>query len=629
MRRTRKLFMVSLACAGVVMALLLTAVLTTHLLANRDMVKVFIVTKTAQATGGTLAYKRLDVCFFPLPHFKARGIRLNRSDAFDVTAQALSVYPRILPLLRGQVSIRQLALVAPDVKILMGSGPMETSDSPKENGVVSLEEGVKTVIGSLFGALTAIDQGTDLQIKEGKLTLASTDAPDLRISGIDATVGNDDGDLSLNLRCRSELTGNLTASAKADIVAMQASGEISFTDINVRPLLFHAALSSGITTEDTRAMVKASFTIDGPETVSVRFELQFPSLTVMRKGLKLDLDSVAVSGSIDYADKSLSVSFDTLRSAEPALDLSATASLRPTSDAGRSVIEVQAAAGRLDMAVAGAATRAIAGDLEEIRTAFSVAKEGRLTDATYFAGFDVDETGWHLKKMKASGHLTRSRVTIPGIRADLERMDGDVIYEDQHAAFKNVSGHLKGATFQGLDAAIDWETESTLAISSRSVEIDTAPFYTWLTAFKGLDASKNYIETNAGTAHVTELNICGPLTKPAEWAFDISGTPENIRITGPIVPFGVVLSGGNVHYKPGQDELTDVTVAFLDSKLVTSYRSKGILNPETLTFSIDGSMGQATIDWLSTILPIPKHLQMKPPVDLSHRIPPGPMPSAC
>ena len=54
MRRTRKLLMVSLACTGIVMALLLTAVLTTHLLANRDMVKSFIVAKTAQATGGTL-----------------------------------------------------------------------------------------------------------------------------------------------------------------------------------------------------------------------------------------------------------------------------------------------------------------------------------------------------------------------------------------------------------------------------------------------------------------------------------------------------------------------------------------------------------------------------------------------
>ena len=139
MRRTRKLFMVSLACAGIVMVLLLTAVLTTHLLANRDMVKSFIISKTAQATGGALVYDRLDISFFPLPHLKARGIHLDRSGAFEVTAQELSVYPRILPILKGQVSIRRLALIAPDVKVLMGSEPAKTPDSPKEKRALLLK----------------------------------------------------------------------------------------------------------------------------------------------------------------------------------------------------------------------------------------------------------------------------------------------------------------------------------------------------------------------------------------------------------------------------------------------------------------------------------------------------------
>jgi hypothetical protein len=78
--------MVSLACVGAVMALLLTAVLTTHLMANRDMVKSFIVDKTAQATGGTLVYDRLDISFFPLPHLKAR--------TFNCVGKMLSISPR-------------------------------------------------------------------------------------------------------------------------------------------------------------------------------------------------------------------------------------------------------------------------------------------------------------------------------------------------------------------------------------------------------------------------------------------------------------------------------------------------------------------------------------------------------
>ncbi|MBC2741806.1 MAG: hypothetical protein HGJ93_01840, partial [Desulfosarcina sp.] len=617
MRRTKKLFMVSVGCAGIVMALLLAAALITHLLANREMVKSFIVTKTAQATGGALDYDRLDISFLPLPHLKARDIHLRRPEAFEVYAKELSVYPRILPLLTGRFSVRRLVLASPEIKVLVGSDSSKTPDSPKDKGGRSLEDGVKTTIGGLFGALAAIDPGTDLQIEGGTVTLAFPDAPDLRIAGIDASVENDDGNLSLNLLCRSDLTGNLDVSAKADIEAMQASGQVTLTDINVRPLLFYASLPGDITTEDTQATVKATFTVDGPETMHCRFDLQFPSLTVMRKGLKLDLDAATIAGAVDYADKSLSLSIDTLQSAQPALDLSAAAIIKPAGDAGRSVIEVRATASQLDVAVAGAVTRAIAGDLDAIRTAFSVAKEGHLTDATYFAGFETGSNGLQLTKMKAAGHLAQGLVTIPGIEADLERMDGDVVYEDARVDFKNVSGHFKGATFKGLDAAIDWEKEATLKISSRSVAVDAAPLYTWLTGFEGLEKAYEYVEAVTGNASVSMLEISGPLTEPENWAFEISGTPEDIRITGPLVPFDVRLSGGEITYIPGKERATDVSIEFLDGSFVSSYQSKGIIDTESVTWHIDGSMGQAAIEWLNTILPFPERLQMKPPVDLS------------
>jgi hypothetical protein len=125
MRRTRKLFMVSVGCAGIVMTLLLTAVLTTHLLANRDMVKTVIVAKTAQATGGILVYDRLDIGFLPVPHLKARNIHLRRADTFAVDAQELSIYPRILPMLRGPDQSPPPCVGFPGIAIKMKPNPIE------------------------------------------------------------------------------------------------------------------------------------------------------------------------------------------------------------------------------------------------------------------------------------------------------------------------------------------------------------------------------------------------------------------------------------------------------------------------------------------------------------------------
>ncbi len=617
MRRTRKLLVVSLACAGVITALLLTAVLTTHLLANRDIVKSFIVGKTAQAIGGELVYDRLEVGYLPMPHLKALDIDLRRQDAFYIAAEELSVYPKILPLFKGRLSIHRLSVVAPDVTVRIGSDPMEVPVAPEAVKVGVLQDGFNTIVGGLFAALATIDPGTDLQIEQGAVALAFSDAPDIRISRIDAAVSNDDGNLSLTLQCQSDLTGNLTASAKADVAAMQASGQISLTAINLRPLVLHASLPGGLTAEETRATVNATFAVAGPKTVSSRFDLRFPSLTVKRGGRKLDLDTVGVAGSVEYADNGLSVSIDALESARPALKLSADASIQPADKPGKSVMEVNAAAGELDVALAGMISRAIAGDLDGIRTAFSVAKDGRLTNVTYFAGFDVGESGWHLNKMKAAGHLARGRVTIPGIDADLERMDGDVIYEDRHVAFKNVSGHFKGARFQQLDAAIDWEQQPTLMIASPSVAVDASPMYNWLTEFEGLAGAKKMVAGLNGKASLSKLEISGPLAEPADWSFDIAGTPQAISLKSPLVPFEIRLSGGEFTYSPGRERATDVRFEFLDGSFVASYRSTGIINPESITCRIDGSMGQEALAWLITILPIPEHLQIKPPVDLS------------
>ena len=617
MRRAQKFFIISVAALGTVGILLLVVVMTASLMANLEVVRSFIVAKTTQATGGALDYDRLEIGFIPLPHLKAINVQLHRPKVFEVNAHELSVYPRVLPILKGQLSVRQLTLLSPDIKIVAGSRPISTAPSPKTKAWHSLEERIRTTIVGLFSALASIEPGTDLQVEEGTFTLAFSDSPKIKISRINASAENREGDLSFNLSCQSNLADKLHVSANADLRAKQARGQIMLTGLDVRPLLASASLPGGIATASTHARLAASFTIDGRETMQSRFNLQFPSLTIMRKELKLDLDRAVVSGSMDYTGKHLSIAIDALQAAEPAFDVSAAVSIAPVADAGTSAVHVQAATDKLDVATAAAITKAIAGDLNAIRTAFSVAKEGLLTRATYFAGFQSNGDGLQLLNMKASGHLAQGRVTIPGIDADLERMEGDVVYEDRHVAFNSVSGYFKGATFNDLDAAIDWENQSTLRIACPSAAVDVAPLHAWLTGFDGLDAVKNYIETAAGTARLNQLTISGPLTQPQSWAFAISGTPQDIRISGPWMPSTVKLSGGKISYTPGKEQAKDVRIEFLDGAFVSSYQSKGIINPESVSLRINGSMGPATIDWLSTLVPIPDHLQINPPVDLS------------
>ncbi|WP_319524314.1 AsmA-like C-terminal domain-containing protein [uncultured Desulfosarcina sp.] len=622
MRTRQKLFIVSIICAGIVMGVLLTSVVATRLLANREAVRSIIVAKTAQATGGgALSYERLTVVFLPLPHLRAESIDLQRPDLFEISALRLSVYPRILPLLKGRISIRRVVLTAPDIQLAIHPGsPADSLPTPAEpTGNKFNDKTIRTVIGGLFGALSAVDKGTEVQIQRGTVTLTLADAPDIRFTDIHLSGKNDGAALRLNLGCWSTITGNLDMDFHADMQSGNAGGDLIAADLNLRPLLHYASLPGGIVTENTHARTEVSFIVSASETISSHFSLSFPELTVLRKNLKLDLVSTEISGTVNHDGDRLTLSVDTLKSVQPPLRLSAGATVTPANQTTPAAIELHAAARELDIATAGQVTRSIVGDLDDIRTAFAVAREGTLTGVTYDVRFESGKDGYRPSRMKAAGHLSQGRVTIPGIETDIERAEGDVLYQDKHVAFDNFSGYFQGAAFQTLDAEIDWAAESTLSIASTAVVVQAAPFCDWLFSFEDLAPARAVVQSIDGNANLSRLKIQGPLVHPEQWDFTIQGTPEDIRLSTSRLPFSVKLSGGEIVYTSNNQRATDVAIEFLDGSLVASYEPQGsLIDPASIVCGLDGSLGPEAVAWLTTILPIPKHLQMKPPVDLSN-----------
>lgn len=620
MRLRRKLLVAAVLLTGVVAAMLLTAVAATHLLANRETVHRLITTKTKQVTGATLRYDRLSIDYFPLPHLRARNVELHRPDTLDFRAQELAIYPRIHSLLKGRFGIWRLVLTAPDIRLALRTarGTNETASSSEPSEPPGSEKALEMALGAVFSVLGAVDAGTEVLIQSGTATLSFVDAPNIGIADIDLYGENNIGRLAVKLECRSTISGPILADISADPQKKTASGSIHIADLNLRPIFYYASLPGDIRTEPTQAKMDIALRIEGPETVTGHFNLRLPSLTIMRRDQKLDLSSVVVAGALNAGQGRIGLTLGTLHSAQPTLDLSAGIQIGSHEKTGQPVIDLHAAARQLDIAVAGTVTQAIAGDQQAIRTAFAVAREGKLTGATYDVRFEVGNDGYRPTRMKAAGHLSRGRITIPGIEADVKQLDGDVFYQDNHVAFNQFNGHFQGAAFQALDADIDWAATSTLSIATPAAHIQAAPFSDWLFSFKDLASAREFIQSVDGNVSLSQLKIKGPLTHPAQWDFDIQGSPENIRISTPRLPFDVSLSGGEIVYVPGKRRVIDTTIEFLDGSLVASYETRGaLLNPESIVFDLDGTLGPEAVAWLTTILPIPEHLQMKPPVDLT------------
>ena len=618
MHRTRKRLLIGivLACVCLTIALLLTVVLAPRLLANRDLVKSYIVEKTAQATGGQLDYDRIEIDFFPLPHLAVQNVDLALPETFSVRAQELSVYPRILALLGGRLSIHRLRLSAPDILVHIPQKTEVPAAQAKDtkSGVVPA---IESQIGSVFKMLAVIDPGTQVEIHQGIVTLDFRDNPDIQIHGINAIAENNARELSFDLSCASDLVKKATVQATADVTHLKASGKISLTDINPQLILYRHPLPAGINVDGTQASTTIDFAIDNTENIKGSFKVQVPALAIKRGDQQLKISAGTLSGKIVYEENRLSLDLDQIAARQPALDLSATAVLKQDQATGNADLRLSAAAKQLDIAVVSGAAIAVAGDQASIRTAFDIARAGMLNAPDYSATIKHDQNGWHLIQMKATARLSQGLVNISAINATVEDVAGDIVFEDNHVDFLDLAGRFEGAAFNRLKVAMDWTNQTTWSITAPSVDVEAAPFFTWITSFEALAGIRTHLSVVSGQVAVSRLDISGPLTEPGQWEMDILASPQDLILNTPQVPFDIKLSGGEIIYRPGNDQSSNVGLEFLDASFVASHQSSVADDKRSVNLALDGSLGAETLAWLNERAHFPEDIEIIPPVSLT------------
>ena len=618
MQRARKRLLIGivLACVSLTMALLLTVVLAPRLLANRDLVKSYIVEKTAQATGGQLDYDHIEIDFFPLPHLAVQNVDLALPETFHLRAQELSVYPRILAMLGGRLSIHRLRLSAPDIRV---QRPQNAAPPPAE--ATDSKAGVLPAIGapirSVFQTLAVIDPGTQVEIDQGRVTIDFKNDPDIQIHTINATFENNDRELAFDLSCASDLVKQITVQATADVTRSKANGKISLTDINPQLILTRHPLPAGIHVDGTRASAAIDFTVDNAEKIKASLNVQVPALSIRRSNRQLNISAGALSGKIVYEKNRLSLDLDQIAARQPALDLSATAVLQQDQATGNADLKLSAAAKQLNIAAVSGATLAIAGDQASIRTAFDFARAGMLNTPDYAATIKHDQGGWHLSQMKATARLSQGLVNISAINAAVEDVAGDIIFKNNHVDFLNLAGRFEGAAFNRMKVAMDWTNQTTWSLTAPSVDVEAAPFFTWITSFEALAGIRAHLSVASGRATVSRLDISGPLTEPGEWEMDILASPQDLILNTPQVPFDIKLSGGEIIYRPGNDQSSNIGLEFLDASFVASHQSSVADEKRSVNLVLDGSMGAETLAWLNERAHFPEDIEITAPVSLT------------
>jgi hypothetical protein len=202
----KKILLWSSIIAGLLTALLIAVVVLAPLYLDSAGVKKKIQGAVSEKLGGKVSYERIDVSLFPRPHVIIRQLRLAYPRTFRGTLQSLTIYPQVLPFLRGHLRFSRIQVLEPDFTIIL---PAVTSGPTRE--VPSLEE-TKADIRSGLGYLQAIGPGLVVEMDNGKFLLRRSHRDFLSLRNVTVHFNAPPGDMKFLVKAGTDRWGDFSLS---------------------------------------------------------------------------------------------------------------------------------------------------------------------------------------------------------------------------------------------------------------------------------------------------------------------------------------------------------------------------------------------------------------------------------
>ena len=151
---------------------------------SSESMKARIRSEFADAVGGTLDFDRLRISLFPWPGVVVHEASVTIPERGRGTFESLQVYPRILPLLGGNVHIGKLRIREPAFQLDLAKLPSEGKGKTEPDPSRSLEERA----ASLFEVLASKVPNLEVELEDGSLELLDEGQTVFHFQDLDANV---------------------------------------------------------------------------------------------------------------------------------------------------------------------------------------------------------------------------------------------------------------------------------------------------------------------------------------------------------------------------------------------------------------------------------------------------------
>ncbi|HVY55454.1 MAG TPA: hypothetical protein VHC46_06825, partial [Thermodesulfobacteriota bacterium] len=410
--------------------------------------------------------------------------------------ETVIAYPKVLPLLRGDVEISRLKVLRPEIKIFVHDSRAEDASDLKEPfSFALLREDIKGAIDNL----AAHGKGLDAYIEDGTLILEKDSSPVLNFSGMNAELLLPADRLIVRIRSASNLWTFLNFAMSIDVKSYEGSGTLTMKGANAHNFMdFY--LPSNRMISDSEVNLSAKFDTRSLNVLDAEISSSVPRMKLTGDDEEFVLSASDIEAVLHLDSSKQSFGLKSAKLLNPALDLSGEYVI----DKAASQTSLKLTGKDVDVDSVRNGALFIAGEHKVADEIFGVVRSGKVPDITLDARGSSFRDMWKHGHFRIEGDMVNGGIYIPGVEFNIVEANGHAVIADGELRGTNLSGRLgdsrgsDGNLVLGLDGP---DGPFTLDIAVDADPSEVPPVLEQFVRNPEFDREMRLITSVKGTAH--------------------------------------------------------------------------------------------------------------------------------
>ena len=413
----KKIFAWLAGLIGALFVLILLIILLLPQLVNLELTKQKILDTVASETGGLLSYDRLEILYLPRPVLTLEQVKLSVRNNIECSLSALRVYPKIVPLLKGDIRLATLQVENPHFTYRMTS---DTGKAAARLPAVTAET-IRTAAASLLTIPAFQTPGLGIRIINGQLSVHQDSSPEITFQFVNARIHRSLEKLRLKLNCTSNLGRKITIAAHLFPGSLTGFGTVRVRGFRPHLLLNGRKARFFSPMVESQVDLNLKLQVDAVRRLRIELTGENPYFRFQQSGAETIVKSKALKVVANIREHTSVISFSNLLFDEPNLQVSGSLLM----DQSDPEIRLALTATGIDVTALREAALTILGREKTVRDIFTIINGGQVPIITIHArGKNIADLA-HIDNYIIRGNIVGGDIFIPGVTLQISKVRGE------------------------------------------------------------------------------------------------------------------------------------------------------------------------------------------------------------